>query len=1499
MGMFDDLVPSGSATAPQKSGGMFDDLVPEKPKDTRSIEERYAQDRGGDLNQDEKRTFIQGVTSYGDEIMGAMSAIPDYVRGDAGFWDAYAKHVNEQREGLERYKKFDPSGASNTEIGGMVTSMVGPGAIFKGARALGLGLKGALTAAGASGGLHYGSGKGDPDPNASIGESIAERAKSAVVPTAAGAVAAPVLGAAGEKIIGLMASAIGKAYSAVARPENGAYEYFLKLLGGPEALDRFASNLATGSGKSAEDVQRRTFDILGEEMTKAGGNVKAATQAAIQRIQSEFNVAESTAKSNLTNLRGANRDSDLFMAEYPAVAEANAATRKRKTATPEEIGRMEDTPIQGVYDDLAQSGGTKSVAATTNALMNRANNAGANMTERIQSFAPRVDPKNAKSAPQTIEDVDAMISGLKGDAGKIYDNLYAPNSNLVDNAVLQAELRKVVDKHIDEWAGRGGDYKDALDDAIREFYFKTPTGQTILMPTLKMTQDMRGALRGKMEKAPQHIKRVLQPMYQDVTAAMTKASPEWAKANAKYAEGAVSEKVSELADAFSLKAGPKYREQLAEYKALDPKFKDVVKVHFLRKIEDLLHNTKNSHDISKFFDNHHIPRSIGEIFGPDAAKQWARIVRDAKVATKSKNMLGNSKTPSRLARQENASSDDQLVAAVQNVSDPRNWLIRKVSEFTSERKNRALANIATTPVSDVARTAEHVANMRQVPERLKKYDRLPTKYGERMGKPAGFIGSRATAEDKEMPDRPRYNWKPQSRASGGEVLPEPDLGGRGTSTIPSFKDLSNQDLYDQFPDFFPNRPEKNQQQEYIRKRMQEGVPGTDALYEWYKMQEQNKRPGFDAGGGVLDDDYFYEMDIPREKSFMDILGESEPADPYPVESFGSLKPRKTLPSEDAGYEFRRIGGDKLGNMVEGVASFTGADQLAKIADSDRYGEPGPQDYAALAAPAIFAGAGLAGRALSKGVSTLAEHPYAATAVGAGLGLTTPSIAEAPGDESAKALNELRAARKSLDEQRKAAIAERDSQVKGDPKRNIKAGRGDNYSATLKELERLDTQILNMDRQIEREMNKTDPDYVREQAEKDRLREEQIKREEMDKPFVERVGYGIPEALTAASYVAPGLLARYGLGKIASKGDDLVANVKKFRGENDLGSMAETVAELNEWQKKLRGRQAMAVGIPATIPLDLQAAKDVWDRETLPPSSKAQQTAEKKLSDYGQYVKDHQSALVTGAVSAGVGAKLAQTAPRDGAKSLMNLYGTKDGPWWAKPVMPRRPQSPAELEKTLGSAVDASRRAQDRVRRAEGRPLPSTPATLGEAPTAAAPTPPAATLGQTPQRSLPPALPKATGTPGPQTPARPEPKIPANLGTSSSRNTPPVANVNMPSKKAKAKELPYYKIKTRDGRELHRARGTEQWHPNPQKAKASKPAPISRVNKAVQTPKDPKIAAEVPSTPAMPDLGKTFTAERSAILGGNVDGVVAKIADDTGMEPSAVRRELMRWLDDQG
>ncbi len=280
-------------------------------------------------------------------------------------------------------------------------------------------------------------------------------------------------------------------------------------------IDDLAHSVAVGhTGLDPHNTYaQRVIDTLGEEMVRANGNRPAALQATLARLETEGGVAASTARDQLRRVVQSQAGNDLMLGEYPAVAAANAATRRRdpgvimreldhannmpnaEAANRHRLGydpgRIEDAPSHWMLDTVANSGTGEASATVRNAIDNRVASMAQRMGNTIRSWAPF----NADTY-----DVHAALERMRQAGRAAYRAVYdAPGGTAVNYPMLHGLLQRTVDRHLTRLGGLGGDHAAELRKAIDGLYNSRPAG-TVAREAIPDLQDEVAALRGAVRE---------------------------------------------------------------------------------------------------------------------------------------------------------------------------------------------------------------------------------------------------------------------------------------------------------------------------------------------------------------------------------------------------------------------------------------------------------------------------------------------------------------------------------------------------------------------------------------------------------------------------------------------------------------------------------------------------------------------------------------------------------------------------------------------------------------------------------------------------------------------------------------------------------------------------------------------------------------------------------------------------------------------------------------
>lgn len=566
-------------------------------------------------------------------------------------------------------------------------------------------------------GAGYGALSGAAEGEPGVSGRLEGAAKGAGVGAAVGGVLAP------------LAEGVGMARRAFANQgAAGAAGRVAESLGEP--VDAFADRIVAGGQPGNVATRRATLDILGEEMQTAGGDVATAQANALARIMREQGVSAATARQGIRDLTRVHEDSNLMMGEYPAVSESDAVLRGQRgglvqpqNVNLDDLGRVRDSQTQGLVDYLANNGNAGSATAIRNAITERQEALAPAMRQTLGDIGPQVGNR-----PATIVDAADMIETARQAGRQAYAAAY---NSPVNNRALLNYLPRILNAYEARAATRSGDANQAIMRAVDQFYLPLPTGQRVAMGSLQQLQDARGVIRGQIEayrrQGRDDLVHAVQPIYDSMTRLMSHASPQWAQANRQWADMNFLRMGEELGDAFATRAGPQFREQLDQFGNLAPQAQDIVRIHFLQKLYDKLDNLGDAHSVSKLFTNDHARNMVRALFGDQAAVDFTRAVRDQKAAEISQRMLGNSATHRRGMTQRQMDAEMGLVAAVENanVKGARNAILDWVTQLLTERRNRPMAEMLTTLMSDTARVAQNINRMRTQQQRLNQLAQPP------------------------------------------------------------------------------------------------------------------------------------------------------------------------------------------------------------------------------------------------------------------------------------------------------------------------------------------------------------------------------------------------------------------------------------------------------------------------------------------------------------------------------------------------------------------------------------------------------------------------------------------------------------------------------------------------------------------------------------------------------------------------------------------------------
>ena len=503
----------------------------------------------------------------------------------------------------------------------------------------------------------------------------------------------------------------------------------------PGSVDDLADEIAVGfSGRELERA-RRDLRILGEEMARMGGDRQRAVESAIARISQEGGVTPATARQRLADLRDLHQESPLLFGEHPAVSRADMAQRPSGRRTiqhvdPDSVGEPRSAGSQDLMEYLAHSGTGRSVQDVRNAVAGRQRGLADEFAQVIQRWAPD---------GRTLADADDLIAQASARSSAAY-------RAALDNET-PFDLQRILDIWTRRVAGRQSEHGRTMQDAIDIFTNRIrqvgddgrplPVELSEVRPITRLRDfiERRKELATLIDRSlgpngrPTALTRELTRFKRTVDAAVGRVNPLWRRANDMWSDMRLDERALEFGQRMTERASWQQRQALREFDRMAPEAQDMMRLGFIQKLFDKLDGLGETHDVAKLFDKGQMRNVIRHLFGNEAAVALARAVRDQKVATRSMRALGGSPTHRRGVMQDQIDAEINLLGSVDqmNVRSIRGWLLNLAQNWMRERRNRAMADILTTPMRDTAGVAEIMARLRAAQAERQRFTGPPTR----------------------------------------------------------------------------------------------------------------------------------------------------------------------------------------------------------------------------------------------------------------------------------------------------------------------------------------------------------------------------------------------------------------------------------------------------------------------------------------------------------------------------------------------------------------------------------------------------------------------------------------------------------------------------------------------------------------------------------------------------------------------------------------------------
>jgi hypothetical protein len=517
-----------------------------------------------------------------DEMQGAGAFAGELVKS-GGDMEAAKRAYSDTAERMraERRVARDENTIAPEIVGGLGTTGIKAVAA---APTFVQGLKSAATTGGAMGGA-AGFAQGE--------DGIVDRATNAAEGAAIGAVAGPAIAAAipvGGRLIGAGKDAISYGNQAIRNalnPEQAAIN---------NIADRMAKQGIDPAAVRAQISPPPSPNLKGRNFTEADlADIvsRGLKGESAKDIGSSYGLHESTVRGYLTKYRDANPT---------------------------------DRNLLDIATDMAGSGTSKPLTRLARAAHSLSDDG-----EAAQRLITRQETQGGR--------ISNIID--KAGAGRNFDDEVERLSDVVSNQARQAyanaeanaqpfDLKPVIGKYRRVAFGRAGELREKTEQAV-DLFFEPVMGADgkvaklgAPITDLKRFQAARQDLdqmiaRSYQDGKPTPLTRNLTQLRQEVTATVRKANPELAKADDLFSGAKGSEKLLERGAELTGRLGAPTRQILDGFEKLSPEQQELVRLGFLRSLQDKAGNVREGNAVANQFNSPAVRQTIERLF-PKAQK---------------------------------------------------------------------------------------------------------------------------------------------------------------------------------------------------------------------------------------------------------------------------------------------------------------------------------------------------------------------------------------------------------------------------------------------------------------------------------------------------------------------------------------------------------------------------------------------------------------------------------------------------------------------------------------------------------------------------------------------------------------------------------------------------------------------------------------------------------------------------------------------------------------
>jgi hypothetical protein len=621
---------------------------------------------GMDYAEGLARSAAQGATfGFGDELaagMGSLFGLGPMIGGKS-----YDEILSEVRGQDKAFRERHPVTSTAAEIAGGIVAPLGAAKAIKAAPTFLQGAKqSAKIGAGAGAAAGFGHGEGG----------VGDRVEGATTGALVGGTLAPALTHAALPVASRLAGATrdafnygGRAIQGVRNPQQAAID---------SVADRMVAEGIDPAALRAEIAPKMSSNLVGRNFTEdqladiVSRGLKGEPTADIGKA---YGLHKDTVKSYLDKFREANpTDRNIIDVSKDLVGDGKAAPLSR-------LGRA-------AYS-LADDG-----------------EAAQRLITRQQTQAGRVS--NIVDRAGGGRNFDDEIARIDDELGKQSKAAYAQ----AEANAQPFNLKPVIGKYRRAAFGRAGEIREQMEKAIDGFFEPVmgPKGTVRRLgqpiSDMKRFQAARQDLDQMIAKSYHDNKatpltKQLTKLRQELTGVVRAANKDLALADDLFSGAKSSEKLLEQGSKLTTRLGAPSRQIMEGFEKLKPEQQEMVRLGFLRKLQDMAANTRDGAAVANQFNSPAVRQTIERLFSGDKKMQERGLqliknLRQEATTTRTKNdLLSGSRTA------ELGGDMEKLSQGAQTAADLATGQVWKVLSNLSTRLTSQIGERGSKEVLDI------------------------------------------------------------------------------------------------------------------------------------------------------------------------------------------------------------------------------------------------------------------------------------------------------------------------------------------------------------------------------------------------------------------------------------------------------------------------------------------------------------------------------------------------------------------------------------------------------------------------------------------------------------------------------------------------------------------------------------------------------------------------------------------------------------------------------